>query len=245
MEAVLDLRTGVVAVPTTMVAIPSGSDERVPSTETAEADALSRVEVQLHEGEVLDESMPLPVVEVEAATPPASNSSEIAIDTDTDDDVILVAPPMEVIEVHDEDDEDVQIVGQSHAAIPKPLPDSSSTSAGGSGIKSRPRLLPIPPILPEIPEIDEALDDNLPVERLLGDLFDSHFGHIDFELPVLELPQSASMVIPSTSSSGHSLADAIHIKRNAEIAIQTEGATSLEACTQTDEVVAQPKKRKW
>lgn len=250
--------------PAIVISVSSGSeDERVPSTGEASPEALpSSPQVQ-----------PATVT-----TTPPPHSSEIAIDTDTDDDVILVAPQMEVIEVQDEDDEDVQIVSQSHATIPKPLPDSSnntsSTSSNTSssnysssisvsnsgtntllsGSKLRPRLLQLqPPTLPDISEIEDTLEDNLPVERLLGDLFDSHFGPLDFELPSMELPPSAHHVataIPSTSNMHHngSLAESIHggsMKRGlgVEIAVQTE-TTRKEFATQTDEVV-EPKKRKW
>lgn len=249
MESVLDLRTttttsttatvtGIVATEVIVAADSSGSEteERVPSIEMAE--------VELHEvvaqaSAVLNDS-----------TSPASNSSEIAIDTDTDDDVILVAPPMEVIEVQDEDDEDVQIVSQGHVAIPKPLASSSMSSShnhGNGPTSKKSRLLPAPPTLPDIAEIDEIPDDNnIPV--LLGDLFDSHFGHFDFDLPAIELPPSHSAIIPSTSNGLHpnnSLAESItNMKRNVEIAIQTE-ATYEEIGTQTDEIKEPPKKRKW
>lgn len=258
----------------------SGSEieERVPSNISSSnsssshgaetADALSRVEVELHEV-VAQASAVLNNNNNSISSPPAAlNSIEIAIDTDTDDDVILVAPPMEVIEVQDEDDEDVQIVSQSHAALPKPLPGSSSTtttsttssnnttsnSSGGSNTnsstnnKNKSRLLPAPPTLPDISEIDEVLPDNIPV--LLGDLFDSHFGHFDFDLPAIELPPSHAAVLPSTSNYPHhnnTLAESItnaSLKRSAEIAIQTETVyKSIE--TQTDEIVEPPKKRKW
>lgn len=189
--------------------------------------------------------------------PQETNSSEIAtIDTDTDDDVILVAPQMEVIEVADEDDEDVQIVSHTRSQpIPKPLPERSRLSNQHHHRDVTSQAVALPPVLPPPQfEIEEEIDNNLPVERLLDDLFNSHFGSsIDFELPLME-PSNSPGLLARKAMAGHefnsavnrnlSITEQIRMIKNPEIAIQTEVTSFQEVATQTDPT-PEPKKRKW
>lgn len=187
----------------------------------------------------------------QATTSSSSSITEIAtIDTDTEDDVILIAPPVEVIEVDTDNDESPDIIwmpssrGQS---IPKPiLPErvSSRTTTDRSA-----GLIGAPPILPPAQfEIDDEIDTNLPVERLLDDLFNSHFGTIDFEMPSLESTATATMVdaklLAQDSHRNQSITEQIRMINNVEIAIQTEISCSQEVATQTDPL-PETKKRKW
>jgi len=185
------------------------------------------------------------------ASSSSSSSAEIAtIDTDTDDDVILIAPPMEVIEVDaddDDDEEDVQIVSHTRSQpIPKPI------------LPERPRLMTVaaashgPPVLPPPPqfEIEEEIDNNLPVGDLLDDLLNSHFGTIDFDLPLMEAGNGVDQKLllhphqDPMACRGQSITEQIRMINNVEIAIQTEVTCSQEVGTQTDPL-PETKKRKW
>lgn len=184
----------------------------------------------------------------------SNNNNEIAtIDTDTDDDVILVAPPMEVIEVDDVDDdeEDVQIVSHTRSQpIPKPLPvrtnrlmlnHAAATAAVASIVG--------PPVLPQSQfEVEEEIDTNLPVERLLDDLFNSHFGaSMDFDLPILDAPSTSEAIkLPSMLTSNQSGLHSFHekIRLLNSIEVQTDPPRSCEVATQTDKEV-ETQKRKW